>query len=160
MMTTEELFEYLNEQVDGVLEYVPAELGQPWITVDANAIKGVAKFLRDDAQLRFNTLMCLSGVHYPDEEALGVTYHLHSTTNGHTLVVKVKVPQESPVVPSVEAIWKTADWHEREAYDLVGITFAGHPNMRRILTPQDWEGHALRKDYEQQEFYNGITTGA
>jgi NADH-quinone oxidoreductase subunit C len=160
MMTMESIFEYLNENLEGVHEYVPAELGQPWITVSAGSWKTIAKFLRDDAELRFNTLMCLSGVHYPDEEALGVTYHLHSTTKGHTLVVKVKVPEEDPVVPSVETIWKTADWHEREAYDMVGVQFEGHPNLRRILTPVDWEGFPLRKDYEQQEFYNGVTTRA
>jgi NADH-quinone oxidoreductase subunit C len=159
MKTTEEFFAYLEKEMGEGLSYHEAEIGQSWILVPADQISGVAKFLRDDEQLRFNYLMCLSGVHYPKENELAVVYHLHSTMHGHTLVLKVRVPEEEPLVPSVEAIWKTANWHEREAYDLLGIHFEGHPNLRRILTPEDWEGHPLRKDYEQQDEYHGVSTG-
>jgi NADH-quinone oxidoreductase subunit C len=71
----------------------------------------------------------------------------------------VLVPEDDPFVSSVESLWKTANWHEREAYDLVGVKFRGHPDLRRILTPQDWEGHPLRKDYKQQESYHNVSTG-
>ncbi len=162
MKQPEEIFEYLQKAFgDSGLEFKPAEVGQPWIEVEAASIRKVAKFLRDDSELRFDVLMCLSGVHYPgkDEEMLGVSYHINSTTLKHSLALKVKVPIEHPSVPSVESIWKTANWHEREAYDMVGVMFEDHPNHKRILCPDDWEGHALRKDYVQQEFYNGIPTG-
>lgn len=159
MKSPETIFEYLQNQFGELLEFNEAEVGQSWINITADSIKEVAKFLRDDEELRFNTLMCLSGVHYHKDEELGVTYHLHSTIHHHTLVLKVNVPEKAPRVPSVESIWKTANWHEREAWDLVGIRFEGHPNLKRILTPQDWEGHPLRKDYEQQEMYDNVTTG-
>lgn len=158
-MTTEEICEYLNNEWSGSIECTDAEVGEAWITVPAKDLWEIAKTLRDDDKLRFNNLMCLSGVHYQKENELGVTYHLHSTIHDHKLVMKVRVPEEEPTVPSVESLWKTANWHEREAYDLVGVEFKGHPDLRRILTPQDWEGHPLRKDYEQQESYRDISTG-
>ncbi|MFU8859598.1 MAG: NADH-quinone oxidoreductase subunit C [Cyclonatronaceae bacterium] len=159
MKQPEEIATYLKEQMDeGVIEFVPAEVGQPWISIEPGSLRKIAVFLRDDRELRFNTLMCLSGVHYPAEQELGVTYHLHSTTIGHTVALKVRVPIDKPMVPSVESVWKTADWHEREAYDMIGIVFEGHPNMTRILCPDDWEGHPLRKDYVQQDTYMGVTT--
>lgn len=161
MKKPEEIFEYLKEKFgEEGLSFATGEIGDSWIQVEAGMIKTVSKFLRDDPQMRFNTLMCLSGVHYPKEEELGVTYNLHSTEKNLTITLKVYVPMDNPNVPSIEAIWKTADWHEREAYDMVGLIFEGHPNHKRILLPDDWEGHPLRKDYVQQEFYRGVTTGA
>ncbi len=161
MKTPEEIFEYLkNEFGEDALTFEKGDIGDPWILVDAASIKSVSKFLRDDPGMRFNTLMCLSGLHYPKEEELGVVYNLHSTELNQTITLKVRVPIDEPAVPSVEAIWKTADWHEREAYDMVGVTFEGHPNHKRILLPDDWEGHPLRKDYVPQEFYRGVTTRA
>lgn len=161
MKQQEEIFDYLKKQFgEATVELSQGDVGQPWLTFPAPRIKEIAKFLRDDEELRFNTLMCLSGLHYPDESELGVAYHLHSTRFGHSLACKVRVPVDRPTVPSVESIWKTADWHEREAMDMIGVMFDGHPNLKRILTPDDWEGHALRKDYEPQEFYQGMPTGA
>lgn len=157
--STQEIFDYLKaafSEVDLVLE--SAKLGAPWITIPVEHWKEIAKFLRDDSELRFDTLMCLSGIHYPDEELLAIACHLHATEKGHTLAVKVKVPESNPNIPSVETIWKTADWHEREAYDMFGIIFDEHPDLRRILCPDDWEGFPLRKDYVPQESYMGITT--
>lgn len=129
---------------------------EPWIVVEPDKIKETAKFLRDEPELGFDYLMCLSGVHYEKEEQLGVTYHLFSTTQGHKLTLKVLMPQDNAGLTSVEQIWKSADWHEREAFDMFGIRFDGHPDHRRILCPDDWEGHPLRKDYKVQEFYRGM----
>jgi len=160
MKTADEITALLkNEFGEDKFDMNSGDIGSPWITVETTIIKEVSKFLRDDSSLLFNTLMCLSGVHYSKEEELGVTYHLHSTQLGHTIALKVRVPEENPHVPSVEAIWKTANWHEREAWDMVGLKFDNHPNHKRILCPDDWEGHPLRKDYVQQEFYQGIPTG-
>jgi len=140
-------------------ELKQGDIGDPWLLLPAGQIREIAKFLRDDEELRFNVLMCLSGVHYEKKEELGVAYHLHSTEKSHKISLKVRVPESEPNVPSVESIWKTADWHEREAFDMVGVRFLDHPNHKRILCPDDWEGHPLRKDYVQQEFYQGIPTG-
>lgn len=160
MKTPEEIFNYLTNQFgEEDLSFESRDIGQPWIAVLASKIREVSKFLRDDSELLFDTLMCLSGIHYPKEEELGVAYHLHSTKLTHNIALKVRVPESKPNVPSVESIWKTANWHEREAWDMVGVIFDDHPNHKRILLPDDWEGHPLRKDYVQQEFYQGIPTG-
>ncbi|MDR9365705.1 NADH-quinone oxidoreductase subunit C [Rhodohalobacter sulfatireducens] len=160
MKLPEEIFNYLRENNEEAgLEYQTGDIGEPWILVEASSLKPVMKTLRDDPQLLFDVLMCLSGVHYQKEEELGVTYHINSTSLGHKLAIKVRVPIDNPHVPSVESIWKTANWHEREAWDMVGVIFDEHPNHKRILCPEDWEGHPLRKDYVQQEFYQGMPTG-
>ncbi|MCA9037470.1 MAG: NADH-quinone oxidoreductase subunit C [Planctomycetaceae bacterium] len=146
----------------------------PWIQVSAENLVEVAQFLRDDERLQFNHLNDLCGVDYfePDpkksakfghEPHVEVVYQLQSVPKGHRLKIKVCVerwksgtPGDLPVVPSVSSVWGIANWHEREAYDLVGITFDGHPNLRRILCPEDWVGHALRKDYEFPHEYHGV----
>lgn len=159
MKSIVEILEYLTGQFpDTEFEAVQSDVGPQRIKVHPSAIKDISKVLRDDHQLQFNTLMCLTGLHYPNEEEMGVTYHLHSTILGHSLAINVRVPEVKPELPSIEQIWKTANWHEREAYDMYGIIFTGHPDLRRILCPNDWEGHPLRKDYVQQETYRGITT--
>ena len=83
-------------------------------------------------------------------------YHLYSIPHDIHLALKVELDRTKPEVDSVTEIWKTADWHEREAYDLLGIHFKNHPDLRRILLPDDWEGHPLRKDYVEQEKYHEI----
>lgn len=159
MKSPDEILEYLTKRFpETEFEALQSDVGPIRIKVPVLALKEVAKFLRDDDELQFNTLMCLSGLHYPKETELGVAYHLHSTLRGHSLALNVRIPEDQPEVPSIEQIWKTADWHEREAFDLVGIIFTGHPNLRRILCPYDWEGHPLRKDYVQQDTYRGVTT--
>ncbi|MBI4553734.1 MAG: NADH-quinone oxidoreductase subunit C [Candidatus Latescibacteria bacterium] len=125
----------------------------PSITVAPAALDRVASFLSDEPAFAFDALMCLSGVDHGSGKDLGVVYHLHSMTHRHTITLKVDVPRDAPHVPTVEHVWKTADWHEREAYDMVGIIFDGHSDLRRILCPDDWEGHPLRKDYHTQEYY-------
>lgn len=146
----------------------------PWIEVAPEAIPEVCTYLRDEPSLRFDLLNCISGVDYfePDpkkaakagfEPHVEVVYHLWSLEHNRSLVLKVILPRwkddvegQLPEVPSVAHIWKTADWHEREVYDLSGIRFTGHPDLRRILCPEDWVGHALRKDYEMPLEYHGI----
>ena len=118
-------------------------------------IKEVGLFLRDEPDLALDFLMCLSGVDYGDGN-LGAVYHLYSMTQKHKATLAVRVPKGDPRVPTVEKVWRTADWHEREAYDLVGVVFEGHGDLRRILCPYDWEGHPLQKDYKQPEFYLGM----
>ncbi|MFQ6616128.1 MAG: NADH-quinone oxidoreductase subunit C [Fidelibacterota bacterium] len=117
----------------------------------------LAPFLRNDERLRFDSLMCITGLDYGVEDSdLGVIYDLHSMKHLHKLEVRIRVPKANPTVPSVEQIWRFADWHEREVYDMYGIRFEGHRDLRRILLPEDWEGFPLRKDYEFPESWHGI----
>lgn len=134
------------------------DVAQPFIVVKTDKITAVATFLRDDPRLYFDFLNCLSGVDSgPAEGKLSVVYHMMSIPHGHRLVLKVVIEREMPEpVPSLANIWLTANWHEREAYDLVGIPFSGHPDLRRILMPNDWNGHPLRKDYVDPDSYHGI----
>jgi NADH-quinone oxidoreductase subunit C len=106
----------------------------------------VARLLRDDPELSFDYLRLMSSVDY--ETHLEVVYQFYSFVHGHQLAVRVKTDREESTLPSVSGLWKAADWNEREAYDLMGIRFEGHPDLRRILLPDDWVGHPLRKDYE------------
>lgn len=146
----------------------------PWIEVAPQGLVDVCTYLRDDAELRLDMLNCITGVDYfePDpkkaaktgwEPHMEVVYHLSSTVKKHSLVVKVMLPRwkdgiegEIPEVPSVAGVWSTADWHEREVFDLSGVRFLGHPDLRRILCPEDWVGYPLRKDYEMPLEYHGI----
>lgn len=128
---------------------------QPWIRVAPEAVGQVCEYLCDDADLRFDVLMCLSGMDY-NNGTLGVVYHPFSMVHRHKIVLKTVCPVDQPRVATVSHIWGTANWHEREAFDMFGIVFDGHPDLRRILLPDDWEGHPLRKDYKVAEFYNGM----
>lgn len=152
-MTQEEIFTHLTDVFPEYELQYNADV--PCITVPAGAVKDIGLQLRDADDLRFDYLMSLSGVDNADG-SLGVVYHLDSMSLKHKVTLKVVVPADAAHVASCEKVWRTADWHEREAYDLVGIIFDGHRDLRRILLPYDWEGHALRKDYEVPEFYNGI----
>ena len=126
----------------------------PFVVVEPVIVARVAALLKSDPDLSFDSLQCLSAVDY--KEHIEVVYHLFSMRHRHKFVLKVHLPRESPRVPSVEGVWRGANWHEREAYDMMGIVFDGHSDLRRILCPDDWEGWPLRKDYEQPEFYNGM----
>jgi NADH-quinone oxidoreductase subunit C len=107
----------------------------------------ICRFLRDDPELSFNFLSFIGGVDFPERNPrFDVVYELYSISNNHRLRLKVKVNQEESV-PSVTSIWRTANWQEREVFDLFGINFEGHPDLRRILMPDDYEGHPLRKDF-------------
>jgi NADH-quinone oxidoreductase subunit C len=156
-MTPAEIRDRIEQQFPGAVLHFEAEAIDPWILVETSKIAEICRFLRDDPELRFQWMMCLSGVDWPDRKVLQVVYHLHSHTHGHKIVLKVETPREEPRVPSVASVYRFAEWHEREAYDLFGIVFEGHPDLRRILLPFDWEGHPLRKDYVYPETYRGIT---
>lgn len=153
-MTAQEIHVKLQERFgDAIMEFNEAVL-QPYIKIDPQKIDAVAEYLRDYDDLAFDYLMCLSGVDLI--EKLGIVYHLYSIKHNHKIVLKTEVSKEKPDVMSVAQLWRTADWHEREAYDMYGVNFINHPDLRRILLPDDWAGFPLRKDYVTPEFYNGI----
>lgn len=130
----------------------------PFILIEPAVLPQVGRFLHDDPDLRFDCLSNQSGVDYNAKGHIEIVYHLYSYTHRHWLVLKVDVPRDNPVLPSVEGIWKAANWLEREIYDLLGVTFEGHPDLRRLLMPEDWIGHPLRKDFVEPEEYHGINT--
>jgi len=155
-MTPQEISEKLKTQfTDAIIESKIDGVIQPYIKVAPSKVNEIAFFLRDDVDLSFDFLMCLSGMDY-GKNVLGVVYHLDSTTKRHKITLKVEVPAEKAEVPSIAEVWATANWHEREAYDMYGIVFSGHPDLRRMLLPEDYPGHPLRKDFKVPEFYQGM----
>jgi len=153
-MTISEITAYLQSQHPGVELTILETVPDPTVSVTADNLHTVCMTLRNDPQLLFGSLMCLCGVDFPDE--LQTVYHLFSIPLGHKFTLKCNVPKSAPFIPSVADIWSTAEWHEREAFDMFGITYTGHPDMRRILCPDDWEGYPLRKDYVPQTEWHGI----
>jgi len=133
---------------------------QPILQIPINHLIAVCSFLHSDEKLYFDYLACLTGLdNGVDKGTIDVVYNLNSIPYQSNLTIKVTISRQVSgysVIPTVSNIWKTADWHEREAYDLMGIHFEGHPDLRRILLPNDWQGYPLRKDYQEQEFYHGI----
>lgn len=126
--------------------------GEITVWIRPEHLLGVARFLRDEPNLDYKLLSDLSGVDYLGmglEPRLVVVYHLYSLTHGHRLRLKVGAEGDPPTVPSVNAVWSGANWQEREVRDLFGIHFSDHPDLRRILMPEDTVGHPLRKDYPQ-----------
>ena len=133
----------LNENVDDFLMINPS------IWYD------FAIWLKTDSNLLFDSLQCQTGFDI-DGKILEARYNLHSMSKKHYTEVRIQVPIENPKIPSVESVWRIADWFERETYDMFGIEFSNHRDLRRILLPEDWEGWPLRKNYEVQETYHGI----
>jgi NADH-quinone oxidoreductase subunit C len=148
------IFETLRSRFGDAVPEFQEQARPPFVVVSPAGILEVARFLRDDPAMRFDALMCLSGIDYKDRFA--VAYHLHSLPLRHTIGLKAHVPRENPALPSVDSVWPAANFMEREVYDLFGIVFEGSWDLRRILLPEDWEGHPLRKDYKYPESYHGV----
>jgi NADH/F420H2 dehydrogenase subunit C len=123
----------------------------PGAWVPASRLLEVARVLRDDAPFHLDYCSFVSAVDWPEQGSLEVVYHLFSMAARHELLIKVKVPRDDARLPSVTGLWNAANWHERETYDLFGIAFEGHPDLRRIMMTEDWQGHPLRKDYVYEE---------
>jgi len=127
------------------------------LTLPAEQILPVCEFLWKNPATYFDSLSCLTAIDQgPEAGKMEVIYTLYSIPNHLTIHLRVVLDRTLPSVSSVSSIWRTADWHEREAFDLLGVQFSGHPDLRRILLPEDWEGHPLRKDYVEQSKYHGI----
>jgi NADH-quinone oxidoreductase subunit C len=139
---------------DAVVELQSDRFSPAFVVVAPAAVEEIARFLKDDPTLSFDSLMSLSGVDY--KEKFAVAYHLHSMKHRHAAGLKVFLPRENPSLPTVDDVWPAANFQEREAFDLFGIVFEGSKDLRRILLPEDWEGHPLRKDYKYPDFYHGI----
>ncbi len=129
------------------------EAAQTVLLVSDKDLPPLMRFLKKE--LRFDYLESISCVDYP--EFFEIVYHIQSVLQGYFIAVKTRLFKEEPVCPSVVSVWRGADWHEREIFDLFGVWFEGHPNLKRIFMPEDWKGFPLRKDYEQFEEYHGIS---
>ncbi|WP_337872755.1 NADH-quinone oxidoreductase subunit C [Ignavibacterium sp.] len=172
MKTIEEIFQILKDNFPNSELTLKTDIPtESFIIIPPFDVDKISLFLRDNSDLQFDSLMCLSGVDdfngqkVKDENGneimqggtLSVYYHLESTPLRHKLVLKTSTSRDNPEVVSNAEIWNSANWHEREAYDMFGIKFINHPDLRRILMPYDWEfGFPLRKDYQNPEFYQGM----
>ena len=169
-----EFLEQLDESRPGAVVGRNLEALDPWIEVAPERIADVCRWLATQSAVRFDSLQCITAVDWcePDPKKaakvawqphLEMVYHLWSTPARVSLVLKATLPRwkadvpgQPPEIPSVCGVWRGANWHEREVYDLSGVWFTGHPDLRRILCPEDWEGFPLRKDYEMPLDYHGI----
>jgi NADH-quinone oxidoreductase subunit C len=155
-MTPAEIIEVLKQHDgDGIISAVADGL-HPHVVVQTPRLTAVATFLKMDNRLWFDLLRCVSAIDWPAKNAIELSYDLISTSLGHAFAVKVMLDRASPEVESVSSIWLAAEWHEREAFDLMGVTFSHHPDLSRILLPEDWVGHPLRKDYQYPVEYKGL----
>ncbi len=174
-MTAIETLEMLQQLFPNAIQRIERETLDPFAVVRAEELVAVCERLKSDEQFGFAILNNLSGVDYLEtdpkklakagfEPHLEVVYHLSSFAEpGRRLMLKVVLPRwknetpgELPELPSIAGVWRTADWHEREVFDLFGIIFTGHPDPRRILLADDWVGHPMRKDYEFPLEYHDI----
>lgn len=145
-MNNATVIERLRAALPDAIEQAREHCGDLSVYVRLDAIVEVARFLRDDPALDYNFLTSVCGVDYLGRTPrFEVVYHLLSHANRHRVCLKVGA-HDGQAVPTLTRLWATANWQERETYDLLGITFAGHPGLQRILLPDDWEGHPLRKD--------------
>jgi NADH-quinone oxidoreductase subunit C len=173
-MNEKSIVEQLEAQFGDQIVAVELDAIDQWIEIQPASLIEICQYLRDTDGIQLEMLNCITVVDYlqtdPKKAAkldwephLEVVYHLSSISHKHSLVVKLKLDrwqdedqQLLPDVPSVSQIWSTADWHEREVFDLSGVNFTGHPALKRILCPEDWVGYPLRKDYQMPQEYHGI----
>ena len=122
------------------------------ILVNPEDWESISTFINDSG---FDYLMCITSYDLESDDKLGLAYNFYSIDNKEYLEIRIEFNKSAEIF-SIANIWRGADWHEREAFDMMGVLFVGHPDMKRILLPEDWEGHPLRKDWKEPEFYNGM----
>ena len=154
-MTSAEIKAVIMDQFPGsVIE--SEDLAEKQVELKADQWFDIATFLKEDPNLSFDQLECITGIDLGEEASLQTRYNLHSMEYRHKIEILISHDRKEPKVASIEKIWRIGDWFERETYDMFGIIYEGHRDLRRILCPDDWEGWPLRKDYEGQESYHGI----
>lgn len=127
------------------------------IKIHSDDLLSVCRALHENEMTYFDMLSCITAIDNGVQvNTFELAYSLYSIPYNTHHTIKVVIPRDKPEVESIDSIWKTANWHEREAFDMYGIVFKNHPDLRRILMPADWEGHPLRKDYKHQEYYRNI----
>jgi len=155
-MTQEELWAELAGQFGDAVAPLSETKGDRFVVVRGEKLVEICQFLKSTAGLELDTCQDITAIDWPARKVIEVVYHLFSLKHRHGLVLKVETDRERPAVVTVEGVWKAANWLEREIYDLFGVSFTGHSDLRRILMPDDWVGHPLRKDYQEAGGYHGI----
>jgi NADH-quinone oxidoreductase subunit C len=156
-MTTNEIHELLRARFGDDVGPLSEPKVDPFCVVKRERIAEVCRFLKAEPGIDMDFLEDETAVDWPKRNVIEVVYHLLSYRHRHAIVLKVEADRAAPVVPTVEGVWKTANWFEREIYDLFGVDFPGHPDLRRIMLPDDWVGHPLRKDYQETGGWHGIS---
>jgi NADH-quinone oxidoreductase subunit C len=162
-MTPAEIYELSRAQFGEAVRDLhadPKKDKDPWFVCEVASLIQLATWLRDEPIMAFDSLECLTGTDYPALRTgeIHVALHLWSYSRRHRAVMKVLLPRDAPTMPTLARIWPVAIWQERECFDLLGVRFEGHPDLRRILLPDDWVGHPLRKDFVEASHYHGIPT--
>ena len=156
-MTTVEIHERLKARFgDDVGPLSEAKIDAHCVVKKERLVE-ICRFLKSEPGIELDFLEDLTAVDWPKRNAIEVVYHLVSYRHRHVFKMKVEADRAAPMVPTVEVVWKTANWFEREVYDLFGVDFPGHPDLRRIMLPDDWIGHPLRKDYQEAGGWHGIS---
>jgi len=153
-MTSAEIVARLTEKFGEKIQESKLDVVTPYSVVEAAAVFEICEFLRRDDSCLMDHLELLGGADYKDR--IEVVYVLYSMKHRHRHMLKCRLPRENPRIRTVESLWRVANWHEREAYDMFGIVFEGHSDPRRILCPDDWEGFPLRKDYRFPTRYRDL----
>ncbi|UXX81134.1 NADH-quinone oxidoreductase subunit C [Reichenbachiella carrageenanivorans] len=159
-MTTEDFKHLIDLNLgEGTVLSIDENATPKAVVIAPTQIVAVCELLKDNDQTYFDLLSCLTAIdNGPEVNTMEVIYNLYSIPLEHSLMIKTVLDRASPAIDTVSHLWKTADWHEREAFDLFGISFNSHPDLRRILMPADWEGYPMRKDYEEPATYRGMKT--
>ena len=147
-----DIFKLLNGKFSDSIEYLDDSC---FVKASPSKWEDLAVFIKDNNKLKFDYLMCISSYDSGNKETYGVAYNFKSTSIGHELEIRIEITDKESI-PSIAHLWGAADWHEREAYDMMGLKFDNHPNFKRILLPEDWSGYPLRKDFETPEYYRGM----
>jgi NADH-quinone oxidoreductase subunit C len=155
-MTTVELADHLKAKYPDKVSDLSTTKVDPFVVVKAESLVDLCRYLKTTPALSFDYLQDLTAVDWQAKNVIEVVYHLFSMTHRHQLILKVELDRAAPSIPTVESVWRAATWLEREVYDLFGVTFVGLSDPRRILMPDDWVGHPLRKDYQEAGGYHGI----
>jgi NADH-quinone oxidoreductase subunit C len=157
MLSFDQLHQFVQENCSAAEAGIDSTSTPKGVSISAADLLPVCQALFQHPSTYFDMLSCLTGIdNGPESGTMEVVYNLYSIPFNHHLTVRIVLPRTNPEVDSVSGIWKTAEWHERELFDMFGIHVKGHPDLRRILMPTDWEGHPLRKDYKHQEYYRDI----
>jgi len=161
-MTFNEIISRLKNQFgDSIIVELKEDGLMPYVVIPKVELLNLSSFLQSDEMLFFDMLSSITAIDLGKASTeMELVYNFYSIPFEHSFCFKIKFDKETDFLPKVDSLssfWNTANWHEREAFDLFGINFVGHPDLRRILLPEDWQGYPLRKDYQEQEKYHGIT---
>lgn len=155
-MKHEDLTRRLKEKLGTAAVWINPEAGDCFMRVEYSIWRETCSRLLVDAVCPFSFLRSLTGTDYPEEGGIELTAHLFNMEHKYALTIKTGLDREKPVCESLCTVWPAANWYEREIFDLLGVKFSGHPELRRLLMPDDWQGHPLRKDYQSPSEYRGI----